>query len=368
LTAQPPGPQGTALRLRGNLLLASLSTGLLLCLGECGLRFSSGQPLAAPRASGGLHLERIGFPASYDAGLGFVPTPGATADFDLWKIRMTVTDDGLRSNGTPPPRGTPILAVGDSFTFGDDVDDDATWPAQLEQQLGRPVVNGGVFGYGLDQMVLRAERLLDRIPADVLITSIISDDIQRCEFSYRYGWKPYFRVDEGELHLHNVPVPTPETTPVPTGTLNRWIGSSHLALWIARRIDPDRWLLPQSIRVHRQGSEVSRALLERLVRLTRERDVRLLLVLQWHPRSRSGPGREVLDHARELGVPGVRVFPELKRRVRLSRLGKPIWADFFTRSGHMNAEGNLLVAGLIGEELRRLGWVRTGAAGPGNAR
>ena len=43
---------------------------------------------------------------------------------------------------------------------GDEVDDREAWPAQLQGLLGRRVVNGGVTGYGLDQMVLRAERFV----------------------------------------------------------------------------------------------------------------------------------------------------------------------------------------------------------------
>ena len=43
------------------------------------------------------------------------------------------------------------MAVGDSFTFGDEVNDGQTWPAQLQQLTGRRVINGGVSGYGFDQ-------------------------------------------------------------------------------------------------------------------------------------------------------------------------------------------------------------------------
>lgn len=56
----------------------------------------------------------------------------------------------------------PILAVGDSYTFGDEVSDWETWPAQLQKLSGRRVINGGVFGYGIDQAFLRARRLLSR--------------------------------------------------------------------------------------------------------------------------------------------------------------------------------------------------------------
>lgn len=61
----------------------------------------------------------------------------------------------------------PILAVGDSCTWGEDVGDTDTWPAQLQRLTGRRVLNGGVTGFGFDQIVLRTERqfaALDRKP------------------------------------------------------------------------------------------------------------------------------------------------------------------------------------------------------------
>ena len=40
------------------------------------------------------------------------------------------------------------------------------WPARLKRLLERPVLNGGVFGYGLDQIVLRAEKTGENVPSE----------------------------------------------------------------------------------------------------------------------------------------------------------------------------------------------------------
>ena len=69
------------------------------------------------------------------------------------------------ATGEQASPGAPILAVGDSFTFGDEVNDGQTWPAQLQLLTGRRVLNGGVSGYGFDQIVLRAEQLAAKIQA-----------------------------------------------------------------------------------------------------------------------------------------------------------------------------------------------------------
>ena len=144
-----------------------------------------------------------------------MPRAGASGTGNVWGRTVTIDADGLRENGRARPSGTPILVLGDSFTFGDEVDDADTWPAQLEARLGRPVLNGGVFGYGLDQMVLRGEQLLDGAAraSDVVILSVLPEDVLRCEFSYRYAWKPYFAIEGGRLALRNVPVPQPHEGP-----------------------------------------------------------------------------------------------------------------------------------------------------------
>src|SRR5262249_27183018 len=50
-------------------------------------------------------------------------------------------------------------AFGDSFTNADEVEDGEAWPYLLSEILGCKVQNFGVGGYGLDQSVLRYERI-----------------------------------------------------------------------------------------------------------------------------------------------------------------------------------------------------------------
>jgi hypothetical protein len=92
-----------------------------------------------------------------------------------WHDATITIRHGIRVNPnfTPTSTGGAILAVGDSFVFGDAVSDDQTWPAILERQLNRPVTNGGVSGYGTAQAVLRAETLSKGAHYSLVILSIL---------------------------------------------------------------------------------------------------------------------------------------------------------------------------------------------------
>jgi hypothetical protein len=65
------------------------------------------------------------------------------------------------------------VVVDDSFTFGDQVSDDETWPACLEATLHRGVDNGGVFGYVAAQALRRALLKLNEKKYEHLVLSIL---------------------------------------------------------------------------------------------------------------------------------------------------------------------------------------------------
>ena len=83
----------------------------------------------------------IGF-TRFDELLGYVPREGFSGVINApgWvNGKVTIRSDGFRSNGPEPPLlAANVLVVGDSFTFGDQVSDNETWPACLERKLGPP--------------------------------------------------------------------------------------------------------------------------------------------------------------------------------------------------------------------------------------
>ena len=77
----------------------------------------------------------------HDERLGYRPRPFHTAP------GITIDAEGLRTTGAAPAGDRPpILAVGDSFTFGEEVADGESWPADLQRFTGWRTLNGGVSG------------------------------------------------------------------------------------------------------------------------------------------------------------------------------------------------------------------------------
>lgn len=165
---------------------------------------------------------------AHDPALGWAPVAGSSGKM-LGKF-LTFTDEGTRAHNreAPAATGPSILALGDSMTEGYAAGDNETWPADLERLTGRPVLNAGVRGYGLDQMVLRAERLIPEFKPATVVLAFIADDISRTALSVRdFHSKPYFIPDGEGLALRNVPVPD-AAVPTAMAWLRNLLGHSHL--------------------------------------------------------------------------------------------------------------------------------------------
>ena len=105
-----------------------------------------------------------------------------------------------------------ILVLGDSFTFGEDVSDNQTFPAYLQQMLPHSeVVNFGVHGYGHDQMLIYLQEEGVKYSPDIVILGFIYGDMRRNLTYFRDYAKPEFELVGKELKLTHVPVPSPES-------------------------------------------------------------------------------------------------------------------------------------------------------------
>src|SRR5206468_11960945 len=93
----------------------------------------------------------------------------------------------------------PVVALGDSYTHGDEVTDAETWPAQLQGILHWPVVNAGVTAYGVDQTILRAERAVAELKPAAIVIGFIPDDLRRVEMRRVGGTEQPYLPPEGEV-------------------------------------------------------------------------------------------------------------------------------------------------------------------------
>jgi hypothetical protein len=340
---------------RSLLIVASILVGLMAL--EVGLRAVSGgwlfvwpnfvldaRTVLAERNSGRyVHDDRV----------GYVPRAGYSAP------GLTIDADGLRHTGehTAPSvsERAPILAVGDSFTFGDEVNDGQTWPAQLQLLTGRRVLNGGVSGYGFDQTVLRAEQLAPKDKPSAIVVSFIADDIRRTEM--RRLWsadKPWFDLDKDQLTLRGVPVP-PRTAPRDTLTFwQRTLGYSFLFDFILRRLDLLYDWFGDHIRVHPAGigERLACRLTDRLAALQRTSGARVVVVAEYDPVVWDDPAfaaeqrrmtRGLLDCAAKNGLLTIDSFEGLAAAANPRQL-YGLW--------HMNEPGNRLIATLVAEKLK----------------
>jgi hypothetical protein len=281
----------------------------------------------------------------YDPELGWIPKSS-----NQWGTSITILKDGIRSNGRGEiwdGTGNPILAVGDSYTFGDQVADTDTWPAQLEKLSGKRVLNAGVDGYGVDQIFLRAQRLLNRYQFSTVIFSFIPDDIRRSQMSVMFATtKPYFDFKDGQLTLENVPVPT-TFFPEKENPLLIALEHSQLVHTVMKRLFPEWWLRAPSERpIQGQAAavKVSCSLLHELEGVTKSHGSELIVLAQrgeietpWE----SMAAKSVLSC---LSDPATRVL-DLKPALSELKAKDPsqhhrLYNPFL----HMSAEGNQFVA------------------------
>lgn len=308
---------------------------------------------------------------AFDPDLGWSHHPGArdeqcSVHAGGWR--------GPRAYAPAAPEGvTRLAAFGESFTFGHEVTDDATWEVQLEAlDPSLEVPNYGVGAYGTDQALLRAERDLPRAGADVVLVGLMLENIGRNVNRYRPLWlptayapvaKPRFVLAGGELRL--IPLPFRDRAEyvraLSAGTVvellreHEYWTDAPLPPWLAwsacarlfhgrrahhARYTPDLWT-----RRH-EPFEVTLALLDRFRVLARANGARDAVVLVF-------PARTDLERLRADGVKyWAGLLEELERRgAPYLDLSDALLADAAVQGpdalyvvGHFSRAGNATVA------------------------
>lgn len=291
-----------------------------------------------------------------DPRLGFIGRPGYRSGDGA----LTYDAQGLRP--TPAPTGEmgnvalaepPLLVVGDSFAHGDEVRDGESWPARLQPLIGRRVINAAMSGYGIDQMVLRAEILATEAKPAAIILSFIADDVRRAEMKRVWGAeKPYFEDVKGRLVERNVPVPP---SPDPRTTLDLWQRLFGWSLLLDTVLRPWGWQYEWAIdhvRVlpYGEGERLACPLFKRLAAI----GVPALVVVEydpfhwqdegWRPMTRKTDDA-VLACASAAGLATLDLFDAVDEGVRKQGL----WTIY--RRAHPSPVGTELAARRIAAEL-----------------
>lgn len=334
---------------------------LMFALLEVGVRLIAGISLTDARNF--VETKRIllkgAYPSQYDAKLGWIPKPGEyEPDDNIWNTKITIDANGIRANGGNSDleysQYPGILAVGDSFTFGDEVDDSETWPAILEVMSRVQVINAGVFGYGFDQTVLRAEMLVDVFNPQIVIVGLIPDDVSRTELSIRgSAAKPYFEIINDNLALKNVP-PDPSRPEVQEMGLVRSIFGHSAFLDVLMNVAnlQHAWygIALRDERVHERGAEVSCRLLQRIDELGDEKGFKTVFLIQYLESEiyleKTEDVKTIVACAEQNDIPVLDLYSPLKA---IAETNEAQFKSFFEI--HMTPTGNSFVAERLHEFL-----------------
>jgi hypothetical protein len=122
------------------------------------------------------HDRWIGRATHLDKTYGHFPTPNAFAYHSLpfgERVAVRFDEHGFRvphMEQQAEPGAPRILFLGDSFTHGYGVPAERTFAYRTAKHLGASAMNGGVSGWGLAQMVLRAREVIPNLkPAKVVV-------------------------------------------------------------------------------------------------------------------------------------------------------------------------------------------------------
>jgi lysophospholipase L1-like esterase len=263
-----------------------------------------------------------------------------------------------------------ILALGDSFTFGGEVNDEETWPTLLQSIIKKRVLNGGVSRYGLDQMLIKAKSDTKKIRPRVVIFSLTPSNILRTvqtkkigSFSYWLQDKPYFVKSAEGLKLIQ---PTEEGKKVEVlDPIRNVLGRSFLANFIFEKAFFDYWYgvppwdqYPVQYTSSESPDEISCMILKEIKKLSITESFKPLILGQdyWqNPEGGVYTPNTNLEYAKkcakDLSLSVVDLRPSLES---LFNEGNHEYETLFFPGAHMTGQGNLFVARALEKKIKEM--------------
>ena len=175
--------------------------------------------LAAPKKVETVEAEEF---VRFDPWLGWTNRPGAAGPMRAvgqYDAFARINSRGLRDREIDPARAKGklrVLCLGDSFTWGEGVGDDETYPKVLERELaGAEAINAGVSAWGTAQELLWLEREGFGYSPDVVTLGFYLNDFADNASDSMFGYRrPVYALEGGRLLLKGVPIPMPRQGPL----------------------------------------------------------------------------------------------------------------------------------------------------------
>ncbi|OGW83294.1 MAG: hypothetical protein A2Z83_04610 [Omnitrophica bacterium GWA2_52_8] len=354
-----------------NFFLALISVGVVLLCAEGVFRVCA-KPAPQPAAEQAVTWVEVPEKkwVDYHDVLGWYPQPDKTARLETPLIHQEIHTNaagfrGERNYAENKNSGGPrILAVGDSFTFGFGVADSETFSRRLEERNpALEVLNAGVPGYGIDQVLMLYREIGRKYHPDVVLVDVFPEMGWRATRAFTAGGyaKPFFKLTaQGELELQNVPVPKPYAM-----TQGQFPNLFQHSFWqaVLKKSMLYQWIRARLLRLSRNVYlidpdlsdewKISRKILSQLLREIRKDGAEPVLVMippEYWVRSpeKNQPRRSMLRFAKREHVPVVDLTTAFYEAGKKSSV-----EDYYIRDDwHWTAKGHALAAAEIESFLK----------------
>jgi lysophospholipase L1-like esterase len=337
------------------------------------LALVGGLLIAGAIAEGMVRLARPGYPGFRVPqvehrpvpGLGFEMVPGQQAY--TWASPARINSLGFRGPEPRNPPGRPLVfVVGDSMTFGNNVEEHETYPFQLQQlmqqqwpHLQPETLNMGVQRYFTYQEIEVIKRHAPRLRPDVITLAVYINDLgarPTADFVKEYEDER----EQAARAFHNV-FPTLYLLVKNSAAIelvkNIYLGSMARGETTGQRAlqgkisggDEAKWrTVEEDLVTFRQLAD-SYGFRPYVVFVPARRQVRSEMPNSLYP-------RRLVEHAQKHGLVAIAPIDAFKRELQAGRDPYLPWDD------HMSATGHRIVAEAIVEQMRQHGVGQPGTA------
>jgi hypothetical protein len=295
--------------------------------------------------------------SEYDAGLGWIARKNVRLP-DIFGKGVGVQTNGQRFRAASEiapdvaPGRIRVICSGDSFTFGDGVDNRDTWCEQLSARDRRiEPVNLGQGGYGVDQAYLRFLRDTRGLGHQAHLFAFINDDFRRMQSATFLGFgKPVLVLEKGVPVAANVPVPRLATSHPWVIAIPRAIADTRLAQLVGRVQTKYGSPKRSQAECDAETQEVVRAVFADLKRVNGTRSSRLFLVhlpTMGELGGENAWSRFVARVASEQQIPLIDVVGAFRSRMD----ARDLFLQEGSAGGHFNAAGHAVAAEVVAARL-----------------